>query len=117
MKQELLEYKKSKFISLIIKIESKEQIDNIINNIKKEYKKYSHLCYCYIINNETKIYEDKEPKGTSGYQIYNCLISKNITNVLAVVVRYKNGANLGIGPLGKCYYKVTNDNITNNDIQ
>ena len=46
---------KSKFITILTNISSKEEIITKINNIKKEYKDATHYCYAYIIDNQKNV--------------------------------------------------------------
>lgn len=42
--------KNSKFITLLFKINDKDEVDSILKQVKEEYKKATHYCYAYIIN-------------------------------------------------------------------
>lgn len=94
---------KSKFITILTNISSKEEIITKINNIKKEYKDATHYCYAYIIDNQEKCSDDKEPSGTAGLPILNVLKQNNLTNILCVVIRYFGGIKLGAGGLIRAY--------------
>lgn len=94
---------KSKFITILTNISSKEEIITKINNIKKEYKDATHYCYAYIIDNQKKCSDDKEPSGTAGLPILNVLKQNNLTNILCVVIRYFGGIKLGAGGLIRAY--------------
>ena len=94
---------KSKFITILTNISSKEEIIIKINNIKKEYKDATHYCYAYIIDNQEKCSDDKEPSGTAGLPILNVLKQNNLTNILCVVIRYFGGIKLGAGGLIRAY--------------
>lgn len=55
---------------------------------------------------EEKIYrvnDDGEPNNSAGNPIYGQILSKDITNVLIVVVRYFGGTKLGVGGLINAY--------------
>ncbi len=95
--------KKSRFIAKLIYIDNVNDVDNIIYNLKKEYKKSTHIAYAYIINGKEKAVDDGEPNGTAGRPILNVLQKKDITNVLAVVIRYFGGIKLGAGGLVRAY--------------
>ena len=41
---------KSKFIGIIKPLNNKDDVKNILNEIKKEYPKATHYCYGYIVN-------------------------------------------------------------------
>lgn len=95
--------KKSKFITKLYKISSVEEINNILNNIKSEYQDATHICYGYILNEMEKCYDDGEPSKTAGIPILNVLKKNNLSNVLAIVIRYFGGIKLGAGGLLRAY--------------
>ena len=64
---------KSKFITYLYKINSKEDILKILTNLKQEYKDATHIVYAYILDNEIKYNDDNEPTGTSGFPILEVL--------------------------------------------
>lgn len=104
---ELIE-KKSKFYGYAYKVESAKQVDEIINALKKEHKKATHVCYAYNISADlvlAKAVDDGEPSGTAGRPIFNVIDKKNLKNVLIVVVRYFGGIKLGAGGLVRAYTK------------
>ena len=94
-------------------IKDEEEIKIIIDNLKKEYKDATHYCYAYITNNSRKSSDDGEPGGTAGIPMLDCLIKKNITNVLCVVIRYFGGIKLGAGGLVRAYSKSVKDALEN----
>lgn len=103
--------KKSKFISKVYYISSKEEAENIIASVRKEYLDARHVVYAYRLENTAKFTDDKEPQGTAGKPIYNILEKENLINVLVIVIRYFGGILLGTGPLTRAYSTVANDAI------
>ena len=103
--------KKSRFITKLYYIENTNKVNDIINEIKKEYKKCTHICYSYIIGPNAKAVDDGEPSGTAGKPILNVLQKKNMTNVLCVVIRYFGGIKLGAGGLVRAYTKSASEVI------
>ncbi len=97
------EIKKSKFIAYYYEVNNKEEIEEIINNLKKEHKKARHLPYAYKIDTVIKKSDDKEPSNTAGTPIYNIIMQNGLNNVLIVIVRYFGGIKLGAGPLTRSY--------------
>lgn len=106
-----LEIKKSKFYSYLYEIDSIEEANTILENIKKENKKARHFPYAYKINNTAKKTDDKEPSGTCGTPLLNVLERNNLNNHIIIVVRYFGGVKLGAGPLLRSYSKVANEVI------
>ena len=103
--------KKSKFITLVFNISSKEEIKNKLEQIRNEYKDATHVCYAYIVNSQEKYDDDGEPSGTAGMPILNILQKENLQNVLCVVVRYFGGIKLGAGGLVRAYAKACKEAI------
>ena len=107
---------KSKFITYIFHINDKCDIDNILNDIKREYNDASHYVYAYVLNNMSYSTDDKEPSGTAGKPILNILLKNNLNYVLCVVIRYFGGIKLGAGPLTRAYSRCVSEIIRLSDI-
>ena len=107
--------KNSKFITRLYRINSIYDIDSIIDKLKYEYKDSTHICYAYIVDNKEKCFDDGEPSGTAGMPILNVLKKKELTNILAVVIRYFGGIKLGAGGLTRAYSTSISEalNLTN----
>ena len=108
------EIKKSKFIGLYYKVETKEDIEEILNALKIEHKKARHIPYAYKIGPLAKKSDDKEPSNTAGSPIYNLIEQKELDNCLIVVIRYFGGIKLGAGPLTRSYRNAALGAINNN---
>lgn len=105
------EIKKSKFIGYFYEIDTLEDINNILDFVKKEHKKAKHFPYAYKYNNIAKKTDDKEPSGTCGTPILNVLERNNLNNHIIIIVRYFGGVKLGVGLLLRSYSKVANEVI------
>lgn len=99
------EIKKSRFITLLYKINKKEDVNSIIKEVKNTYKGATHYCYAYLLDEEYHFSDDGEPGGTAGLPILEALKKNNVTNVLCIVVRYFGGIKLGAGGLVRAYTK------------
>lgn len=97
--------KNSKFISLIYKINDIDEINKILKDIKLLYPDATHYCYAYILNDLKKSSDDGEPSGTAGIPILKVLEKSNLTNILAITIRYFGGTKLGAGGLVRAYTK------------
>jgi len=98
--------KNSRFITLLYKIRSKEEIEQYLEQVKKLYPKATHYCYAYKIGeNIKKASDDGEPGGTAGMPMLNVLDKEDITNILAITIRYFGGIKLGAGGLIRAYSK------------
>ena len=103
--------KKSKFIANIFYIETIEDADEKIKQIKKKYFDARHNCFAYSIFSKDGIInrfsDDGEPSGTAGAPMLNILTSRNLSNILVIVTRYFGGILLGTGGLVRAYTGAT----------
>ena len=95
--------KNSKFIGVIIPIESLDDVKDNINKLKGEYKNATHYCYAFKMINDKGFSDDGEPNKTAGIPILNVIEGNDLVNVLVVVIRYFGGIKLGPGGLIRAY--------------
>lgn len=108
--------KKSKFICKLYYVNDIYEINSILEDLKKEYKDATHICYAYVIDNKEKAYDDGEPSKTAGMPILEILKKKDLNNVLCVVIRYFGGIKLGAGGLIRAYSNSVRKTIDKVDI-
>lgn len=103
--------KKSKFIANIYYVQTQEEIENILKELRKKYYDARHNCYAYSILTKdgvvNKMSDDGEPSGTAGAPMLNIITKNELTNILVVVTRYFGGILLGTGGLVKAYSEAT----------
>jgi uncharacterized YigZ family protein len=107
--------KGSRFIAYAYPIEHENEVKPLIDTLKKEHFKAVHHCFAYKIGLENEIFrtnDDGEPSGSAGKPIFNIISSKNLTNVLVIVVRYFGGTLLGVPGLINAYKSATNDALS-----
>lgn len=104
--------KKSKFIANAYYVESQEEAEEKLKEVKKKYNDARHNCYAYRVINEDTVIErcsdDGEPSGTAGAPMINILQKNNLCNILVVVTRYFGGILLGTGGLVRAYSESMN---------
>ena len=97
---------RSKFISHIKRVESREQAEEFINEIKKEYWDARHNVYAYALKNgESRCTDDGEPSGTAGMPTLDVILKQGFSDVVIVTTRYFGGILLGTGGLVRAYSK------------
>lgn len=104
--QYTIEIKKSSFITYLYPIFTVEDFEELYQQLKKEHYKANHLCYAYILGNDSMIQrmsDDGEPSGTAGVPMLEILKRRELTNILAVTVRYFGGIKLGASGLIRAY--------------
>lgn len=107
---------KSRFITNIFSVDSINEIDNYLNEIKNKYKDATHHCYAYILDNTKRFNDDNEPVGTAGYPILDCLEKNNLNHVLCIVTRYFGGIKLGASNLLRAYSNSCKEAINKSEI-
>ena len=87
--------KKSRFIANLFYVETPQEAENKIKQIKKKYYDAKHNCFAYITLNENEIQkkcsDDGEPSGTAGAPVLEILEKQSIYNVVVIVTRYFGG--------------------------
>lgn len=104
----------SKFLAYAYPIQSENDIKGIVNTLKAEHPKANHHCWAMRLSSDRSVFklnDDGEPSGTAGRPILNILLSKDLTNLLVVVVRYFGGTLLGVPGLINAYKMATEEAI------
>ncbi|GGH00291.1 IMPACT family protein [Mucilaginibacter phyllosphaerae] len=100
----------SKFLAFAYPVTSDNDIKPIIAKLKAIHPKANHHCWAIRLGIDRSVFrvnDDGEPSGTAGRPILNILLSRNVTNVLVVVVRYFGGTLLGVPGLINAYKTAT----------
>lgn len=98
--------KRSKFIAIAIPVRSIDEIKAHLETYQKKYYDARHVCYAYMLGAERKNFranDNGEPSGTAGKPILGQINSKELTDVLIIVVRYFGGIKLGTSGLIVAY--------------
>ena len=104
--------KRSKFLAFAHHVETQEQIKELLARYRKEYYDARHVCYAYMLGAERldfRANDDGEPSSTAGKPILGQINSRELTDVLVVVVRYYGGVNLGTSGLIVAYREAAAD--------
>ncbi|MFD2146527.1 IMPACT family protein [Mucilaginibacter antarcticus] len=106
----------SKFLAYIYPIQSDLEIKAIVQSLNTEHPKANHHCWATRLTVDRSVFklnDDGEPSGTAGRPIVNTLLSKDLTNVLVVIVRYFGGTLLGVPGLINAYKMATLEALNN----
>lgn len=98
--------KRSKFLAFAIPVTTMEQVKEQVDAYQKKYYDARHVCYAYRLGergDQERANDNGEPSGTAGKPILGQLHSKELTNVLVIVVRYFGGVKLGTSGLIVAY--------------
>ena len=108
----LYKEKGSKFIALAYPVASEEEVKEALAQARKQYYDARHHCYAYMIGEQGQHYranDDGEPSHSAGDPILGQIRSRNLTQVLVIVVRYFGGTKLGVSGLIHAYKTATAD--------
>ena len=109
-----LEIKKSIFITRLIPVGSETEAEEILEAIRKEHYRATHHCYAWIIGRGVpakKFSDDGEPQGTAGRPMLSALEHSDLTNTMAVVIRYFGGIKLGASGLTRAYSQAVTEAV------
>ena len=105
--------KRSRFITHLWPVETEEEAQTHIREMKSKYYDARHNCWCYLLGQNVQRYsDDGEPQGTAGQPMLKVFERENVTNVCCVVTRYFGGILLGAGGLTRAYSKGAKDALT-----
>ncbi len=96
----------SKFLAYSYIVYNELEVKKQLNELKSKYPDATHHCYAYVIGQGSEAQranDDGEPSNSAGRPILRAILSKQLTNVLVVVVRYFGGTLLGIPGLIESY--------------
>lgn len=105
------EIKKSEFISYAFSVQSVDEANMFLAEVKQKHNDARHICYAYVVNSLEKCSDDGEPSGTAGKPLLDLIKAQSFTNLLLVVVRYFGGIKLGAGGLYRAYLTAGKDVI------
>ncbi|WP_124055101.1 YigZ family protein [Arcanobacterium ihumii] len=103
-----IEVKKSRFITCARRVESVDDARSFITEIRAQFPDARHHCSAFVVsvpgaNDILHSSDDGEPSGTAGRPMLDILTGFELTDVVAVVVRYFGGTLLGTGGLVRAY--------------
>lgn len=98
--------KRSKFIAIALPVRTLSEVKSLLEEYQKKYYDAHHVCYAYMLGAERKDFranDNGEPSGTAGKPILGQINSRELTDVLVIVVRYFGGIKLGTSGLIVAY--------------
>ena len=91
----------------------------MLDALRKEHFSARHHCYAYRLGPDKSAWranDDGEPSSSAGKPILGQIQSKDLTNVLIVVVRYFGGTLLGVSGLINAYRAAAAEALANAEI-
>ena len=107
--------KRSKFLAFAHPVETIDEIKDLLIDYKKKYYDARHVCYAYMLGPERTDFranDDGEPSSTAGKPILGQINSRELTNILVVVIRYFGGVKLGTSGLIVAYREAATEALS-----
>ena len=115
----LYKEKGSKFLAFAFPVSTEEDIRQRLADLRKQYHDARHHCYAWRLGPEKdrfRVNDDGEPSGSAGKPILGQIHSRDLSEVLVVVVRYFGGTLLGVGGLIRAYRAAASDALDQNTL-
>ncbi|CEH02561.1 IMPACT family member yvyE [Propionibacterium freudenreichii] len=116
------EIKRSRFIACLYPVSTAQQARDHIAELRKEFYDARHRPSAFVLGagrTEARTSDDGEPAGTAGAPMLQALVAhqtspaqRELSDVLAVVVRYFGGIKLGAGGLTRAYGGAVSEALT-----
>ena len=100
----------SRFLAYAYPFTQPADLKKYLQALKKVHPKAVHFCFAYRTGtdgNQFRSSDDGEPPGTAGKPILGQIDSRELTNILVIVVRHFGGTLLGVPGLLNAYRSAT----------
>lgn len=98
-----LTIKKSRFIGCVEPMRDRAAAQARVIELWRQHPGATHVCWALLAGGQSAAVDDGEPSGTAGRPMLEVLRHQDLEGVLATVVRYYGGVNLGAGGLVRAY--------------
>lgn len=95
--------KKSRFIACVQSVQNRAEAQAIVAALWAQHPSAAHVCWALLAGGHSAAVDDGEPSGTAGRPMLEVLRHQDLEGVLATVVRYYGGIQLGAGGLVRAY--------------
>ena len=114
----------SEFIGYVAPVDSVDAAEAVIEEVETDHPEATHVVPAYRVPAGTAAADqpgsvmlrewssdDGEPSGSAGDPALNVLTQQELRNVVAAVVRYYGGTNLGVGGLASAYSRAVKEAV------
>ncbi|WP_295002503.1 YigZ family protein [uncultured Dechloromonas sp.] len=95
--------KKSRFLGCVQPVPDRASAQAIVARLREQHPGAAHVCWALMAGGHSAAVDDGEPSGTAGKPMLEVLRHQDLEGVLATVVRYYGGIQLGAGGLVRAY--------------
>lgn len=106
--------KASRFLAFVAPAENAAQAQDFLAQLRRRFPDATHHCWAWRLgpSGAERSSDDGEPSGTAGAPMLQVLRGANLSNVVAVVVRWFGGTQLGKGGLVRAYGAAVREALT-----
>lgn len=113
VERELVE-RKSRFLAHLVPVTTTQEAEDAIRAVRAAHPAARHHCTALVLSGIGgavlhRSSDDGEPSGTAGMPMLQALLRAQLTDTLAIVVRYFGGVKLGAGGLVRAYTAAVED--------
>jgi uncharacterized YigZ family protein len=101
-----IEVKRSRFLCWLRRVDDEDQAREVVQRARRQHWDARHHCSAYVLGPEARVQrsnDDGEPTGTAGAPMLDVLRGREVSDVVAVVIRWFGGTLLGAGGLVRAY--------------
>lgn len=101
-----IEVRRSRFLTRLRRVEDEDGARAVIDDARRDHRTARHHCTAFVLGPAGAIArsnDDGEPPGTAGLPMLEALRGAEVSDVVAVVIRYFGGIKLGTGGLVRAY--------------
>lgn len=95
--------KKSRFIGCVQPVQGRAAAQAVVAELWARHPGATHVCWALLAGGQSAAVDDGEPSGTAGRPMLEVLRHQDLEGILATVVRYYGGIQLGAGGLVRAY--------------
>lgn len=95
--------KKSRFLGRVQPVPDRASAQAVVASLREQHPGAAHVCWALMAGGHSAAVDDGEPSGTAGKPMLEVLRHQDLEGVLATVVRYYGGIQLGAGGLVRAY--------------
>ncbi len=95
--------KKSRFLGCVQPVPDRPAAQAVVAALWRQHPTATHVCWALVAGGQSAAVDDGEPSGTAGRPMLEVLRHQDLDGVLATVVRYYGGVQLGAGGLVRAY--------------
>ncbi len=106
-----LRQKGSRFVAIVEPVDDEQAARRRLQELASENTDATHVCWAWRIGQPPREARSDagEPSGTAGTPMLRVLQGRELSNVLAVVIRWFGGVKLGRGGLARAYAKAVRE--------